>query len=399
MGRPLKPCAGHRWRSCISFSRVGSGDDDLRCHALGTRRPTRETIADESQAVRLVTSVQRLADYWASNHDWHKAKATLEAHPQLIIKINGLHIHFIDMRFRQANALPVIVIHCWPGPVIEHLEIIGPLTDPTAHGGSGEDDLEVVIPPLPGRGFSGKPRGTDWDPVRVACAWTVLMRRLDYTNYAAESGDWGDAVPDQLAMLAPLELLGIHVDMTPTVSDEVALAGLAADVLYAHGQLHAFHKPGLGYAIDTRNRPQTPDVRGQSHIGLVARMLDHDAAIQFLIVRVLAGKNGGPTHNNIRDSITLHWFTKTAVSSARLCWESKLEFFAVKDHAVPWPSTSSPTRSMRRRSAARRGPIRTIRFNKLDKGRHYYSVGTAEGLLRRALRSFRALRSTQGELT
>ncbi len=274
---------------------------DLKRRIKATRWPERQTVTDASQGVQLAT-MQKLARYWATGYDWRKVEARLNALPQFVTEIDGLDIHFIHVRSRQENALPVIVTHGWPGSIIEQLKIIGPLTNPTAHGGTASDAFDVVIPSLPGYGFSSKPTTTGWDPARTARAWVALMKRLGYTRYVAQGGDWGNAVTEQMALLAPPELLGIHTNMPATVPDNIAEvlklgapapAGLSADEKHAVDQLDYFYKHGLGYALEMANRPQTLYGIEDSPVGLAAWMLDHDASSQALIARVFDGQSEG----------------------------------------------------------------------------------------------------------
>src|SRR5215207_2683370 len=308
---------------------------DLRRRIEATRWPERETVADASQGVQLATN-QKLAKYWASEHDWRKCEARLNALAQFITEIDGLDIHFIHVRSKHENALPLIVTHGWPGSIIEQLKIIEPLTNPTAHGGSASDAFHVVIPSLPGHGFSGKPDKPGWDPIRVARAWVVLMKRVGYTRYAAQGGDWGNAVTEQMALLTPPGLVGIHTNMPATVPDDIAKAlgagasapaGLSADEKFAYDQLDFFYKHGLGYANEMANRPQTLYGIADSPVGMAAWMLDHDARSYALIARIFDGQSEGLSRDDILDNITLYWLTNTTISAARLYWESKLAFF------------------------------------------------------------------------
>jgi pimeloyl-ACP methyl ester carboxylesterase len=352
---------------------------DLKRRIVATRWPDRETVADQSQGVQLAT-VQKLARYWATDYDWRKCEAKLNAIPQFITEIDGIDIHFIHVRSKHQNALPLIVTHGWPGSIIEQLKIIDPLTNPTAHGGSASDAFDVVIPSLPGYGFSGKPTTTGWDPIRIARAWVVLMDRLGYKRYVAQGGDWGNAVTEQMALLTPPGLIGIHTNMPATVPDDIAKAlaggpqpaGLSADEKLAYDQLDFFYKHGLGYAQEMKNRPQTLYGIGDSPVGMAAWMLDHDARSMALMSRVFDGQREGLTRDDILDNVTLYWLTNTTVSSARLYWESKLAFFAPKHVAIPVAVSAFPDELYQApRSWTERAYPKLIYYNKLDKGGHF----------------------------
>ena len=302
--------------------------DDLRRRVAATNFPEKETVSDPSQGVQLAT-IKALAQYWAKDYDWRKIEAKLNSFPQFMTTIDGLDIHFIHVRSKEANAMPIILTHGWPGSILEFTKIIGPLTNPTVHGGNASDAFDIVIPSIPGYGFSGKPTSTGWDPVRIAKAWVVLMKRLGYSRFVAQGGDWGDAITEQMALLTLPELLGVHVNMPATIPahidkalqfGEPAPTGLAADELNAYNQLDYFYKHGLGYANEMTNRPQTLYGIADSPVGLAAWMLDHDIRSYELIARVFDGQAEGLTRDDILNNVTLYWVTNTVVSSARLYW-------------------------------------------------------------------------------
>jgi pimeloyl-ACP methyl ester carboxylesterase len=353
---------------------------DLRRRIAGTKWPSRELVTDASQGVQLQT-MRELARYWQTEYDWRKVETRLNALPQFMTTIDGVDVHFIHVRSKHPNALPIIVTHGWPGSIIEQLKIIDPLTNPTGHGGSASDAFHVVVPSLPGHGFSGKPTALGWDPVRIAHAWVVLMNRLGYARYVAQGGDWGNAVTEQMALLVPPELVGIHTNMPATIPDDIANrlqsggtppSGLSAEETYAYGQLDFFYKHGLAYSQEMSNRPQTLYGIEDSPVGLAAWMLDHDARSYELIAKVFAGRPEGLTRDDILENVTLYWLTNTAVSSARLYWESKLAFFAPKKIAIPVAVSAFPDEIYTApRSWTERAYPRLIYYNRLDKGGHF----------------------------
>ena len=375
--------------------------DDLRRRVAATRWPEKETVNDQSQGVQLAT-MQKLASYWAKDYDWRKCEAKLKALPHFVTNIDGLDIHFIHVRSKNPNALPMIVTHGWPGSIIEQLKIIDPLTNPTAHGGRAEDSFDLVIPSLPGYGCSEKPTTTGWDPIRTARAWVELMKRLGYKKYVAQGGDWGNAVTEQMALLAPKELVGIHTNMPATVPDDInkaafagapAPSGLSDEEKHAYDQLAYFYKHGLGYANEMANRPQTLYALADSPVGLAAWMLDHDAASMALMSRVFDGKPEGLTRDDVLDNVTFYWFTNTAVSSARLYWESKLAFFAPKGVAIPTAVSAFPDELYQApRSWAEKAYPKLIHYNKLDKGCHFAAWEQPELFVNEMRAAFKSLR-------
>ncbi len=354
---------------------------DLRRRINATKWPERETVADASQGVQLATT-QALARYWANEYDWRKCEAKLNSYPQFITEIDGLDIHFIHVRSNHDNALPLIVTHGWPGSIVEQMKIIDPLTNPTAHGGSASDAFHLVIPSMPGYGYSGRPTATGWDPVHIARAWTVLMKRLGYTKFVAQGGDWGAVITELMGVQAPPELLGIHTNMPNVIPIDIdqaafsgapAPAGLSADEKVAYERLSFVYAKGIGYAFQMGLRPQTLYGIADSPVGLAAYFLDHDARSYELIARVFNGQSEGLARDDILDNITITWLTNTALSGARLYWENKgSSFFAVKGVGVPVAVSVFPDELFPApRSWAERAYPKLIHYNKVDRGGHF----------------------------
>jgi pimeloyl-ACP methyl ester carboxylesterase len=375
---------------------------ELRRRINATKWPERETVTDASQGVQLAT-MQALARYWATEYDWRKAEARLNAVPNFITEIDGLDIHFIQVRSKHENALPLIVTHGWPGSIVEQLKIIEPLTEPTAHGGSASDAFHVVIPSIPGYGFSGKPTTTGWDPGHIARAWTVLMTRLGYTKFVAQGGDWGAIITEYMGAQAPPELLGIHTNMANVIPVDIdkaafsgapAPAGLSADEKLAYERLSFVYAKGIGYGFQMGLRPQTLYGIADSPVGLAAYFLDHDARSYELIARVFDGQQEGLTRDDILDNITITWLTNTALSGARLYWENKLaSFFAVKGVAVPvavsvFPDELYPAP----RSWAEQSYPKLIHYNKVDRGGHFAAWEQPQLFSQEVRAGFRSLR-------
>ena len=375
--------------------------NDLRRRVAATKWPTPELVDDASQGVQYAT-IRALAHTWQTDYSWRKFETRLNALPQFITTIDGVDIHFIHVRSKHPGALPVIITHGWPGSIVEQMKVIDPLTNPTAHGGDASDAFDVVIPSLPGHGFSGKPTVLGWDPIRIARAWAVLMSRLGYTRYVAQGGDWGNAVTEQMALQLPPGLVGIHTNMPATLPDDIskalgagapAPAGLSADEKYAYDQLGFFYKHGLAYAQEMGNRPQTLYAIEDSPIGLAAWMLDHDASSYKLITRVFAGQTEGLSKTDILDNVTLYWLTGTAVSSARLYWESKLVFFAPKGVTLPVGVSAFPDEIYTApRSWTERAYPKLIHYGRLEKGTHFAAWEQPAVFTTELRETFRSLR-------
>jgi pimeloyl-ACP methyl ester carboxylesterase len=380
---------------------------ELRRRIQASRWPEQETVADQSQGVQLAT-MQALARYWASDYEFGRVEARLNAFPQFLTEIDGLDIHFLHVRSPHDNALPLIITHGWPGSIIEMLNVIGPLADPTAHGGDAADAFDVVVPSMPGYGFSAKPTATGWDPVHIAEAWIALMRRLGYTRFVAQGGDWGAQITDVIGAKAPPELLGIHSNMPGTVPPEISKvlasnvlgagdlppSGLSADEQRAYDRLNFLFTKGLGYALEMGLRPQTLYGLADSPVALAAWMLDHDARSYDDIAAAFAGDPvGSLTRDEVLDNVTLAWVTNTGVSSGRLYWENTLGFFDVKGVSVPAAVSVFPNELYQApRSWTEQAYPNLIYFNEVDKGNHFAAWQEPELFTTEVRAAFRSLR-------
>jgi pimeloyl-ACP methyl ester carboxylesterase len=383
---------------------------DLRRRIAATRWPDKETVADETQGVRLGV-IQQLARYWATDYDWRKCEARLNALPQFITRIDGLDIHFIHIRSKHEKALPLIVTHGWPGSIIEQLKIIGPLADPTAHGGAASDAFHLVIPSLPGYGFSERPTVTGWGPERTARAWATLMTRLGYTEFVAQGGDLGAGICTVMTKQAPAELLGIHTNFPGTIPPDIAKAlqagdpppsGLSADELRAYRQLGVLFAKKRAYAQMMGTRPQTLYGLADSPVGMAAWLFDHGdgygqpaAAITSAVLgREVNGHPAGDlTRDDVLDDFTLYWVTNTAVSAARFYWESHINLYAAADVSIPAAVTVFPGENYQApRSWTERAYHKLIYFNEVDRGGHFAAWEQPELFARELRAAFRTLR-------
>jgi pimeloyl-ACP methyl ester carboxylesterase len=374
---------------------------ELRKRINATKWPERETVTDASQGVQLAT-VQALARYWATDYDWRKIESKMNAVPQFMTEIDGLDIHFIHVRSKHDNALPMIVTHGWPGSIVEQMKVIGPLSDPTAHGAAATDAFHLVIPSIPGYGYSPEPATLGWDPVRIAKAWIVLMERLGYSQFVAQGGDWGASITQQLALLAPTQVLGIHSNMPGTVPADILAkaianapppAGLEGDELHAYQQLADFYTHHLGYAVEMSNRPETLYGLMDSPIGLAAWILDHDKDSYEMIAPAFFGNPGGLSRDDVLDNITMYWLTKTPISSARLYWENKLGFFNVVGVTIPVGVSAFPHEIYTApRSWAEKAYPKLAYYKKHDVGGHFAAWEQPQLFSEDVRASFRSLR-------
>jgi pimeloyl-ACP methyl ester carboxylesterase len=380
--------------------------EDLRRRIAATQWPEKETVSDHSQGVPLAV-MQKLARHWATDYDWRECEARLAALPQFVTEIDGLDIHFVHVRSQHEDALPLVINHGWPGSIIEQLKVIGPLTDPTAHGASAADAFHVVIPSMPGYGFSGKPTSTGWGPERMARAWDELMKRLGYSRYVAQGGDWGAFVVDQMGLQAPGGLLAIHTNMPATVPadvDEASLAGapppagLSDEERRAYDELIRTYKQ-VEYAHMMAARPQTLYGIADSPVGLAAWLLDHndaDGQPALAVVSALdrtSSDSGQLTRDEILDNVTLYWLTNTGVAASRLYWEYKGGFFNAKGVAIPVAVSVFPSEQYRApRSWAERAYPNLIHYNQVDRGGHFAAWEEPQLFAEEVRAGFRSLR-------
>ena len=374
---------------------------ELRTRVAATRWPERELVPDQTQGVQLGT-LQSLASYWANEYDFGRLQARLTAVPHFMSEIDGNDIHFIHVRSRHDNALPIIITHGWPGSIVEMLNIIGPLSDPTAYGGSASDAFDVVVPSIPGYGFSAKPTTNGWDTVHIATAWIELMRRLGYKQFVAQGGDWGALITDSMGAQAPPELLGIHTNMPGAVQPDIAKvlaagpvpAGLSPDEQRAFDKLRFLYTKRIGYATEMQLRPQTLSGLADSPIALAAWMLDHDAQSYDDIAAAFDGHPvGNLTRDEVLDNITLTWVTNTGISSGRLYWQNTLGFFDVKGVTVPAAVTVFPHELYQApRSWAEKAYPNLIYFNEVDRGNHFAAWQEPDLFTTELRAAFRSLR-------
>jgi pimeloyl-ACP methyl ester carboxylesterase len=379
--------------------------EDLRRRIAATRLPEPETVADASQGVQLET-MRELTRYWGSEYDFGRVEARLNALPQFMTEIDNLDVHFIHVRSPHEDALPLIITHGWPGSVVEMLNVVGPLSDPTAHGGSAEDAFHVVVPSIPGYGFSGKPAETGWDPAHIARAWVVLMKRLGYTRFVAQGGDWGAIITDLMGAQAAPELLGIHTNMPGAVPPEISQrmkpvdvdpppSDLSDDERRAYEELTDVYTKGIGYAIEMQLRPQTLYGLADSPIALAGWMLDHDAKSYEDIAHAFVEREpvGNLTRDEVLDNITLTWLTNTGISSGRLYAENALGFFDVKGVSVPAAVSVFPKELYQApRNWAERAYPKLIYFNEVDRGNHFAAWQEPELYTDEVRAGFRSLR-------
>jgi len=373
---------------------------DLKRRILATKFPEKEPVNDQSQGVPLAT-VKALARYWATEYDWRKVEAKLNALPQFMTNIDGLDIHFIHVRSKHPNAAPLIVTHGWPGSIIEQMKIIGPLTDPTAYGGKAEDAFDLVIPSIPGYGFSGRPATTGWGPSHIAYAWVTLMKRLGYEKFFAQGGDWGGLITDLMAVQSPNNILGMATNFpiaVPTELDKGAFAGapapsgLTAEEKKAYDQL-SFSYKHVAYAFLMGSRPQTLMGMSDSPVGLATIFLDHDQPSLALISRVFAGKSEGLTRDDVLDNVTLFWLTNTAISAIRLYWENKYGFFSPQGVTVPVVVSAFPDELYQvPRNWAEKAYPNMVYYKKHNKGGHFAAWEQPDLLVTDIREGFKSLR-------